>query len=98
MRTVMTRVFPEPAPARMSSGPSVAFTASTCCGFSEDKISIGSFDERLNFLKHAMFRVAHHFEQRHFDAGLDDAASKHLRKADMLILFRSRRYAIGEQV
>src|SRR5215210_7363917 len=38
----MTRVLPEPAPARISRGPSVAFTASTCCGFSEDKISINT--------------------------------------------------------
>src|SRR5215475_7281224 len=30
----MTRVFPLPAPARMSTGPSVVSTASRCCGFS----------------------------------------------------------------
>src|SRR5579864_3246822 len=30
----MTRVLPLPAPARMSSGPSVLSTASRCCGFS----------------------------------------------------------------
>src|ERR1700674_2661689 len=29
----MTRVFPVPAPARTSTGPSVASTASRCCGF-----------------------------------------------------------------
>src|SRR4051794_3697860 len=34
MRKVMTRVFPLPAPARMSTGPSVVSTASRCCGFS----------------------------------------------------------------
>src|SRR5689334_866220 len=28
----MTRVLPLPAPARMSTGPSVACTASSCCG------------------------------------------------------------------
>ena len=33
MRCVMTRVLPEPAPARMSTGPSVASTAVRCCGF-----------------------------------------------------------------
>src|SRR5881396_953788 len=32
MRWVMTRVFPLPAPARMRTGPSVASTASRCCG------------------------------------------------------------------
>src|SRR5271154_3812019 len=30
----MTRVFPDPAPARISTGPSTASTASRCCGFS----------------------------------------------------------------
>src|SRR4051812_22665743 len=30
----MTRVFPLPAPARMSTGPSVVSTAARCCGFS----------------------------------------------------------------
>ena len=30
----MTRVFPLPAPARMSTGPAVVSTASRCCGFS----------------------------------------------------------------
>src|SRR5204862_4121286 len=33
MRWVMTRVLPLPAPARMRTGPSVARTASRCCGF-----------------------------------------------------------------
>ena len=33
MRLVMTRVLPEPAPARMSSGPSVVSTAARCSGF-----------------------------------------------------------------
>ena len=33
MRCVITRVFPEPAPARISTGPSVASTAARCCGF-----------------------------------------------------------------
>ena len=32
MRWVSTRVLPEPAPARMSSGPSVAVTARACSG------------------------------------------------------------------
>ena len=34
MRYVMTRVLPEPAPARISSGPSRCSTASRCSGFS----------------------------------------------------------------
>src|SRR6185436_19030741 len=34
MRCVMTRVLPLPAPARMRTGPSVASTASRCCGLS----------------------------------------------------------------
>src|SRR3954465_13455599 len=33
MRYVMTRVLPDPAPARMRSGPSVCVTASRCSGF-----------------------------------------------------------------
>src|SRR5437867_13426384 len=34
MRWVMTRVLPLPAPARMRTAPSVASTASRCCGLS----------------------------------------------------------------
>ena len=34
MRYVMTRVLPLPAPARISTGPSVVSTASRCCGLS----------------------------------------------------------------
>src|SRR5207245_10844556 len=33
----MTRVFPLPAPARMSTGPSVVSTASRCCGLSWER-------------------------------------------------------------
>ena len=33
MRCAMTRVLPEPAPARMSTAPSVCSTASRCSGF-----------------------------------------------------------------
>src|SRR6266853_69098 len=33
----MTRVFPLPAPARISTGPSVVSTASRCCGFSSSR-------------------------------------------------------------
>src|SRR5579885_2842301 len=33
----MTRVFPLPAPARISTGPSVVSTASRCCGFSSER-------------------------------------------------------------
>ena len=33
MRLVMTRVLPDPAPARISSGPSVVSTAARCSGF-----------------------------------------------------------------
>src|SRR5262249_48625948 len=31
-RYVITRVLPLPAPARINTGPSVAYTASSCCG------------------------------------------------------------------
>src|SRR5947209_18770298 len=40
MRTVMTRVFPLPAPAMMSSGPSVVVTASRCRSLSEESKSV----------------------------------------------------------
>src|SRR3974390_1637831 len=33
----MTRVLPLPAPARMSTGPSEASTASRCCGFNASR-------------------------------------------------------------
>src|SRR5688500_12898227 len=39
----MTRVLPEPAPARMRSGPSVASTASPCCSFNCDRSSESTF-------------------------------------------------------
>ena len=40
MRYVMTRVLPDPAPARMSSGPSRCSTASRCSGFSLERKSM----------------------------------------------------------
>ena len=43
MRKVMTRVFPEPAPARISTGPSRWSTASRCSGFSLSRKSMGEF-------------------------------------------------------
>src|SRR4051812_43463942 len=42
MRTVMTRVFPDPAPASMSKGPSVASTASRCRSLSVESKSVMS--------------------------------------------------------
>src|SRR6516162_6064573 len=39
----MTRVLPEPAPARISSGPSVCSTASRCSGFSLSRKVIAEF-------------------------------------------------------
>src|SRR5229473_8517126 len=39
MRWAMTRVLPEPAPARISSGPSLELTASRCCGLSWERKS-----------------------------------------------------------
>ena len=41
MRNVMTRVLPEPAPARISTGPSRWSTASRCSGFSFSRKSMG---------------------------------------------------------
>src|SRR5688572_2672424 len=41
MRKVMTRVLPEPAPARMSNGPVVCSTASRCSGLSLSRKFIG---------------------------------------------------------
>src|ERR1051325_3533089 len=40
MRCAMTRVLPEPAPAKISSGPSPASTASRCCGLSCERKSV----------------------------------------------------------
>jgi len=37
IRYVITRVLPLPAPARMSTGPSVVSTASRCCGLSWER-------------------------------------------------------------
>jgi hypothetical protein len=43
----MTRVFPDPAPARIKSAPSVVVTASRCCALREARISI-VFRGKLN--------------------------------------------------
>ena len=40
MRWAMTRVLPEPAPARISTAPSVCSTASRCSGFSAERRSV----------------------------------------------------------
>src|SRR5712691_6746188 len=36
----MTRVLPVPAPARIKTGPSMAFTAERCAGFRQSKFNI----------------------------------------------------------
>src|SRR5262245_44248004 len=36
MRCVITRVLPEPAPARINNGPSTCATASRCAGFNDE--------------------------------------------------------------
>src|SRR4029079_8849742 len=43
----MTALLPEPAPARMRTGPSVWTTASRCSGFSEDRRSAAKFGTRI---------------------------------------------------
>src|ERR1700686_406027 len=40
MRCAITRVLPEPAPAKISSGPSLDPTASRCCSLSWERKSI----------------------------------------------------------
>src|SRR6266567_8852804 len=50
----MTRVLPLPAPARMSTGPSVVPTASRCCGLSwerKDKDGNGSGVSLIGFYR-----------------------------------------------
>ena len=44
MRWVITRVLPLPAPARISTGPSVASTASRCCALRPARRREGSED------------------------------------------------------
>src|SRR3989442_15800675 len=48
----MARVFPLPAPARISTGPSVVSTASRCCGLSwlrKDKVEKSSKVSQVDF-------------------------------------------------
>src|SRR5437763_3552788 len=45
MRCAMTRVLPDPAPARINSGPSLDVTASRCCGLSCERKSVMRNDE-----------------------------------------------------
>ena len=42
IRRVIVVVLPEPAPARMQTGPRTASTAARCCGFSPSKTSIAT--------------------------------------------------------
>ena len=42
VRRLMTRVLPEPAPARMATGPRVAVTASRCSGSRSERRASGS--------------------------------------------------------
>ena len=45
IRNVIARVFPVPAPARMSTGPSVVSAAARCSGFnSARRVSMGPVD------------------------------------------------------
>src|SRR5258708_35752843 len=44
----MTRVFPDPAPARIITGPSVCRTASRCSGLSFSRKVIGGTDFQYN--------------------------------------------------
>src|SRR5258708_39933653 len=48
IRYVMTRVFPDPAPARIITGPSVCRTASRCSGLSFSRKVIGGTDFQYN--------------------------------------------------
>src|SRR5919106_4716308 len=66
----MTRVLPEPAPARMSSGPSVARTASRCCSFSCDRNSESTSEVAFNHnLRNLRNRWMHFDRKKQIDAG-----------------------------
>ncbi len=53
MRYVIARVFPVPAPARISTGPSVVSAASRCSGLSSSrKLIMGPC--RMEFVRHSM--------------------------------------------
>src|SRR5438105_4600626 len=52
MRLVMTRVLPDPAPARIRSGPSVWRTARRCSGFSASRKCT------LSFYRHRLGQIA----------------------------------------
>src|SRR6266404_3697918 len=65
MRNVMTRVFPLPAPARISTGPSVVSTASRCCGFNS------SIYDKREWLQNALdefYRTTNRAEIRTLDS------------------------------
>src|SRR5215469_4871722 len=61
IRCVMTLVLPLPAPARISTGPSVASTASRCWGLRPERKST------TDTFSHSMFRRSFGFE--HADVG-----------------------------
>src|SRR5438045_1643633 len=62
MRTVMTRVFPDPAPAMMSRGPSVVSTASRCRSLSEESKSVISAKFQVPSSRFKVWRQALNFE------------------------------------
>src|SRR2546421_8828391 len=57
MRTVMTRVFPDPAPAMMSRGPSVVSTASRCRSLSEESKSVISAKFQVTSSRFKVFGI-----------------------------------------
>src|SRR5712692_1974525 len=54
MRCAITRVLPEPAPARINRGPSPDLTASRCCSLSCERKSVMKLE---NTFKHTMCRA-----------------------------------------
>src|ERR1700681_3025359 len=59
MRLVMTRVFPEPAPARMSSGPLMCRTASRCSGLRASRNCNGLSLPSSFYILHSTFHILH---------------------------------------
>ena len=60
MRCVITRVLPDPAPARISSGPSVASTAARCSGLRWSRRECKASRPAGRFL-HLINKIAHFF-------------------------------------
>src|SRR5947209_10139047 len=65
MRCAITRVLPEPAPAKINSGPSPIVTASRCCGLSCERNSVIKIFRHI--FKHTIYWIQNRERHREWE-------------------------------